>query len=67
VVTNKTNRQTTRKVDTGFWKCLKLKAAEEECTIMELQRRMARANNIRLKEPVYKSKSDNIKRYEFGF
>lgn len=66
MVTNKTNRQTTRKVDSGFWKFLKLKAAEEECTIMELQRRMAKANNIRLKEPVNRFNTDNQQRYKFG-
>lgn len=67
MVTNKTNRQTTRKVDTGFWKCLKIKAAEEECTIMELQRRMAKANDIKLKEPTYKRIANDTKRYKFGF
>ena len=67
MVGNKTNRQTTRKVDMGFWKCLKIKAAEEECTIMELQRRMAKANNIKLKEPKYKSRGDSPGGFKFGF
>lgn len=66
MVGNKTNRQTTRKVDLGFWKCLKIQAAQEECTIMELQRRMAKANNIKLKEPKYKSSGESLGRFKFG-
>ena len=62
---NKTNRQSTRKVDMGFWKFLKTRAVEEECTIMELQRRMAKANNIKLKEPRYRLSDKDNGRFKF--
>lgn len=62
---NKTNRQATRTVDLGFWKFLKTKAVEEECTIMELQRRMAKANNIKLREPKYKFSDKDNGRFRF--
>ena len=54
----KINRYKTRQVDGGFWKLLKAKALEEECTIMELQRRIAKANDIKLRDPVYKRTPD---------
>jgi hypothetical protein len=64
-VVGKTNRYKTRQVDSGFWKLLKTKAVEEECTIMELQRRMAKANDIKLREPVYKRTPNTEGRFKF--
>lgn len=56
MVVLKTNNIGCRSVDLGFWKFMKRKAADEEITILELQRRIAKANNIQLKEPRFRSK-----------
>jgi len=62
----KSNRLGCRRVDLGFWKFLKRKASDEEISILELQRRIAKANNITLKEPVFKRK-DSPGRFKFEF
>jgi len=45
---------TTMKVVPGFLKFIKTTAAAEEISMLELQRRIAKANGINLKEPRYK-------------
>lgn len=60
----KSNRLGSRRVDLGFWKFLKGRANDEQISMLELQRRIAKANNITLKEPAFKSR-DNPRRFKF--
>jgi len=62
----KSNNLGSRKVDLGFWKFMKKKACDEQISLLELQRRIAKANNITLKEPKYKLR-ENPKRFKFEF
>ena len=62
----KSNRLGNRTVDMGFWKFMKKKAGDEEISILELQRRIAKANGIKLKDPDYKIR-ERPGRFKFEF
>lgn len=62
----KSNNIGHRTVDLGFWKLIKKTATAENISMLELQRRIAKANHIRLQEPKHK-RQERPGRFKFDF